>query len=64
MPTTDNPRLTRVWAVVRRYPAMAIVPAAWLWILTDPVDRTAYAVSRGLLAIAVGLEAAHSRLHR
>jgi hypothetical protein len=50
------PRYRRLWAVFARYPGVAVVPIAWLWILSDPVGRVAYLISLVLLALTVGLE--------
>jgi diguanylate cyclase (GGDEF)-like protein len=50
------PRYRRLWAGFARYPGLAVVPIAWLWILSDPVAWIAYGISLGLLAVAVGAE--------
>jgi hypothetical protein len=52
----DVPRYRRLWAGFARYPGLAVVPIAWLWILSDPVAWIAYGISLGLLAVAVGAE--------
>jgi diguanylate cyclase (GGDEF)-like protein len=51
-----GPRYRHLWAVFARYPGVAVVPIAWLWILSDPVGWVAYLISLVLLALTVGLE--------
>jgi diguanylate cyclase (GGDEF)-like protein len=50
------PRYRRLWAAFARYPGVAVVPIAWLWILSDPVGWVAYLISLVLLVVTVGLE--------
>ena len=50
------PRYRRLWAALARYPGVAVVPIAWLWILSDPVGWVAYLISLILLVLSFGLE--------
>ena len=52
---------TRMRALLGRYPVLAVVPVAWLWMLADPISTVPYLISAGLLMTSVGIEILRAR---